>query len=254
MRSLSCTKIKRAVPWRACVGLSVAGLLILWACATDQVSFFLVRTLEQNYPPAVISMVEPADAIVVLGGGTVIPADAWAISSRKPGTSRYLYAARLFHAGKAPTVVVVGGPAAPNNAISALSSDEIADFLVDAGLPRYAIVKAPDSATTAQGALCTKPIIRARSFRRVLLITSALHMSRAAAIFRAAGIDVVPVSSDAESAIPLSPAFPDLRPNVMALRRTGRVLHEYVGLLVYPLQVEFARSRMECSSSSAGDD
>jgi len=218
--------------------VALAILLLSWACATNFVSSLLLQGLERKYPPTAVELVKPADAIVVLGGGTTIPAEAWLISPTKPGTSRYLYAARLFRAGKAPAIVVVGGPAAPNGAVGALSSEEIKRFLVDVGVPAARIVEVPDSANTAQNALFAKPILRAHSFRHVLLVTSAAHMPRALAIFRTMGIDVTPASSDAEAgALPFG-GWPDVRPNARALRRTMRVVHEYVGLLAYPLQLQ----------------
>ena len=65
----------------------------------------------------------------------------------------------MFHAGKAPVIVAVGGPARPNKAIGAVSSEEILEFLVDVGVPSEAIVKVPDGATTVENALFAKPIV-----------------------------------------------------------------------------------------------
>jgi len=98
-----------------------------------------------------------------------------------------------------------------------------------------------DSANTVEGALFAKPILQAHSFWRVLLVTSARHMPRAVAIFRAAGIDVTPVSSDAEAALELRHTWSDFIPDAGAMHQTSQVLHEYLGLLVYPLQMKFAR-------------
>ena len=218
----------------------VAALLLLWGCSIHPVSSFLACGLEQAYPPVTVNVIAPADAIIVLGGGVIAPADAGAIPT-KQGSARYRYAARLFHAGKAPLIVAVGGPPRPNKAIGALSSEEILEFLVYVGVPREAIMKAPDGANTVENALFAKPIVEAYSFRRVLLVTSALHMPRAVAIFRAAGIDVTPVSSDAGVTPGLRHTWSDFLPDPHALRQTKSVLREYLGMLVYPLQMKFAR-------------
>jgi len=218
----------------------MAMLLLRLASSTPCVSSFLTRQLEQNYPPAPVNAIGVADAIVVLGGGNAVPESVSGVWTPKPGSWRYWYAACLFHAGKAPVIVVAGGPL-DHKVIAALSSNEILDFLVKAGVPGEAIVKLPDSASTAQNALFAKPVVRARSFRRVLLVTSALHMPRALAIFRAVGIDAIPASSDNLTEPTLSHTWLDLVPNTIAWRRSRRVLHEYMGLLLYPLQIEFAR-------------
>ena len=121
----------------------VAALLLLWGCSIHPVSSFLAWRLEQAYPPATVNVIAPADAIMVLGGGVIAPIDAVAIPTLKQGSSRYWYAARLFHAGKAPVIVAVGGPARPNKAMGAVTSEEILEFLVDVGVPREAIVQVP---------------------------------------------------------------------------------------------------------------
>ena len=69
---------------------------------------------------------------------------------------------------------------------------------------------------------------------RIRLLTSALHMSRSAAVFRSAGFDVCPVPVDRQ-AIPDVPWF-YLVPQTTALRKFDQMLHEWVGFLFYRLK------------------
>jgi uncharacterized SAM-binding protein YcdF (DUF218 family) len=65
----------------------------------------------------------------------------------------------------------------------------------------------------------------------VVLVTSAWHLPRSAAIFRKAGFDFerCPVDSLAEA--PLYPA--DLFPDAWALTRFTRMLREWIGIAAY---------------------
>src|SRR5579872_4970035 len=51
----------------ALVGLA---LLVLWPLSTPVVSDLLLSSLERRYPVRLASAVPPADAVVILGGGT----------------------------------------------------------------------------------------------------------------------------------------------------------------------------------------
>ncbi len=68
----------------------------------------------------------------------------------------------------------------------------------------------------------------------IRLLTSALHMTRSAAVFRSAGFDVCPVPVDRQ-AIPGVPWW-YLVPQTTALRKFDLMLHEWVGFLFYRLK------------------
>ena len=66
-----------------------------------------------------------------------------------------------------------------------------------------------------------------------MLVTSALHMPRAVAAFRGAGIRVVPAATDVRAAADHSPAVFDWVPSAAALELTTAALHEIAGLFYY---------------------
>ncbi|MGB0515069.1 MAG: YdcF family protein [Wenzhouxiangellaceae bacterium] len=73
--------------------------------------------------------------------------------------------------------------------------------------------------------------MRGRGARRVLLVTSALHMARAVARFQSTGFDVIPVATDHEAGAPPGGALAWL-PDSDALDGSRRALKEYLGALL----------------------
>ena len=70
---------------------------------------------------------------------------------------------------------------------------------------------------------------------RVLLVTSALHMPRALACFRAAGVDAVPATTDTRAHEPYSGAL-DWIPSASFLGETDLAIKELLGFQVYRLR------------------
>lgn len=100
-----------------------------------------------------------ADAIVLLGGES---------------QGRPVEAARLYHLGVAPRVVVVGtGDNASNRRI-----------LSRAGVPSEAILIEPSSSSTLENATFVRPMLEQAGIRRALLVTSSFHARRALATFQ----------------------------------------------------------------------
>jgi len=216
---------------------AASGLLavtVLVAASAPAVSDRLVSSLERGHPPADPAASPSAGAIVVLGGRL-----ASALPPRRgpelvDASDRVLHAARLFRAGKAPVVVASGGrlpwsPAGPSEA------DEMADLLVEWGVAREAIVREGRARTTSENAVETAKLLRARGVRRVLLVTSSIHMRRALATFRAEGIETVPSPCDALVAGPPATGVFAFLPSPEALARTHRALKELLGLAYYRL-------------------
>lgn len=203
-----------------------AGLLWLWLWATPVASDALRATLERQATARLVEDGPAGDVIVVLGGSIAAarpPARPYA--DLHAASDRLWHAARLFHAGKAPLVLVSGGAWFPG-----LESEAPAmrAFLQALGVPAQAVLLEGASANTAQNAGRSADILRARNLRRVILVTSALHMPRARRAFERAGIAVTPAPTDFEVAPgPFDPL--DLLPTASALEGSGRAMKEWVG-------------------------
>jgi uncharacterized SAM-binding protein YcdF (DUF218 family) len=94
---------------------------------------------------------------------------------------RVWYAARLFHAGKAPLVLLSGGGDLERQAFS--EARAMAVFLQDLGVPAQAIALEKTSRNTRQSAAFSAALLKSRGIEHILHVTSVLHMPRAVALF-----------------------------------------------------------------------
>ncbi|MDG4597928.1 MAG: YdcF family protein [Candidatus Contendobacter sp.] len=201
----------------------------LWLWSTPAFSDWLRVTLEQRYPPAPLEQLLAADAIVVLGG----VAETAAPPPRPDpnlgaAIDRVWHAAHLYRAGKAPWILVSGGNL-PWSGGEQPESLVMAKLLQEWGVPAAAVLQESTSRTTRENRDRSLPILQARGVRRVLLVTSALHMPRALALFQATELEVIPAPTDFETRFP-SNAHP-LRwlPDAQALADGSRAFKEYLG-------------------------
>lgn len=214
---------------RLALATGAAALCWLWLWSTPVVSDWVRGRIERQVPALPVNALPLADAIVVLGG-----AMSGAVAPWRPypdlgsAADRVWHAARLYHAGKAPRVVLSGGV----GSYPALTGDEasaIAALLTDLGVPAVALVFEPESRTTTENALASAPILSALGGRRVLLVTSALHMPRALVTFRTQGIEVIAASTDVE-VVPKPFHAMLWMPSASALDGSSRAIHEMLGL------------------------
>ncbi|WP_295613067.1 YdcF family protein [uncultured Lamprocystis sp.] len=154
-----------------------SGLAILLLASSPWVADRLIATLERGYPPRSPSDCHPAAAIVVLGGAM----QPWVQGDRRPrvqqGADRVWEAARLYHAGCAPVVVVsAGGPVEPP--FQAGEAAAIASLLEDLGVSRSALLLDTDSRNTQSNAAVSRSLLAPLGADRILLVTSAWHLRR----------------------------------------------------------------------------
>ncbi len=223
---------------RLATAATALALAVLLVGGNRSIALELARSLEwRNIPAAAL---QPAEAIVVLGGGLepALPPRRW-VELREPGT-RILYAAKLYREGKAPLVIVSGGAARPGAPPEAANMAEILKF---AGVPESAIVQETNSLNTYENALNVRTILASRGIHRILLVTSAIHMPRALLVFEHQGIEVLPAPADfiataqglEESNHSLEAIAINLVPDAVSMEWSSRAIKEYVGLAVYRL-------------------
>jgi len=185
-------------------------------------------------PPSQDTLETPQfDAIVVLGGSiNAAASDDRGRIQTNDSDERIIAAFRLYQAKVAPLVLVSGGsgnPAWPDKREAPLMSD----LLETMGVPRNAIIIEDSSRNTYENATLSKPLLDKVGAKRIVLVTSAWHMRRSAAIFRKQGYDFAsfPVDSLKE---PFTPPA-DLTPDAGALDRSTRILREIVGIIAYKI-------------------
>lgn len=211
-------------------------LAILWLCSAGVVVDRALARQEAAFPPLALDGVPAADAVVVLGGMTE-RRPPHALTDRvefNDTADRLLEGARLVRAGVAPRLVLSGG-ASDLAGRTPPESPLLADWLVAAGLlARDQIAVEAESRSTSENAERTAALAREFGWRRVILVTSALHMRRAEACFRRAGLEVVAYPADyLGERIELSLA--DFFPSEQSLYVMRRLLREWIGLAAYRL-------------------
>ena len=105
-------------------------------------------------------------------------------------------------------------------------------FLRDLGLPNSAIVLENHSLSTRENALNCAKLMRELGLKRALLVTSSLHMRRAEAALRMAGVTTIPAPTDFEVNTRQS-LIMNWIPSVSALSGSTAALHEMIGWWVY---------------------
>jgi len=213
-------KVVAAVLVAAAIGWST-----LWSLPL--VSDALRTGLERTIPSVAVQELPRADAIVVLaGGGGYARMDREGVElDDLHDSSRIGAGARAWFAGRAPVVILSGGVGPPRHR----EADNMARVITRLGVPSSSLLLEDRSHSTRENAAYTARLARAHGIRRVVLVTSAIHMPRASLLFRQAGLDVTPL------AVPERPRRDEWRerwlPSRSALWRSGRAFKEYAGLI-----------------------
>lgn len=210
----------------ALVGL--IGIFVLWVASMPITAGFVLDSLESDYLFTETDKHPKVDAIVVLGGFTGKPDVGRGDMEVNDGIDRLLHGMRLYRAGKAPYMVLVGGAARGKTPEAVLMAQLLEEF----GLSSSNILLEKASRNTRENAVNSVVIMQAYDIHRILLVTSAFHMKRAQAVFEKIGIEVVPAATDYQVGEP-DPGILDWLPDAEALWGTTFGVKEYIGWVVY---------------------
>lgn len=224
-------------------GLLMGALALLWLASNRWVSYALARSLEWRNAP--LESTPYADVIVLLGGGTESDDPPRPMTEVNSAGDRVLYAARLYQDGAAPAILVSGGNLEFSDARGSSPAEEMTSLLMLTGVPEEAVWQQTESQNTYEDALYSVEILREKGIEEIILITSAMHMPRAKALFEHQGISVIAAPVDFtiteknwDNAF--KPGIDEVLiyflPNASSLGLTTNVLKEYLGLLVYGLR------------------
>ena len=161
--------------------LLVVGLGSLWVLATPWVANALQRTTERC-PPLDLSLPVNAQAVVILGGGTVRYAPEYAGPAAELQTlERLNYGAFVAHRTSLP-VLVSGSPGEAD----AMRATLARDFGITTRWYEN------HSRDTFENARFSARLLRADGITRIILVTNSTHEWRAVQEFTGAGLEVVP--------------------------------------------------------------
>lgn len=220
--------------WRSGWVVILLALTSLWVWSMPVTSDALRASLERRYDYLPVESVPRAGAIVVLGGAFSANA-SWPYPSASGPVDRYWHAARLYHAGRGQRILLSGGrdPQRPANPTEAQSG---ATFLADLGVPKEHLLLDNEARTTQQHVAHIAELLAAHGLESFLLVTSASHMRRAEAVFRAGGLEPIPVATDFRVGPDPVQRLRRYLPSVNALAGSTAAVHEMVGYWFYRLR------------------
>ncbi len=225
---LLCTRFTRLGSW-----LVVTSLVLIAIAGLSPLGNALIIPLEDRFPPWDSSR-GPPTGIVVLGGA--ITPDVSAARSTvalNEAAERITATAELARRYPDARIIFSGGS-------SAMIFDEPVEAAVAVrqfealGIAHERITAEEQSRNTVENAVFSRLLANPQPGERWLLVTSAYHMPRAIAVFRAAGFPVEAYPVDWRTRGPVD----TLRPFVSlgdGLRRTDTAVREWVGLVAYRL-------------------
>jgi uncharacterized SAM-binding protein YcdF (DUF218 family) len=208
--------------------ISIGALLILLALSTNAGARLIITPLEALARPVPAAKEANAQAIVILGGGRMKDAPEYA-GHDIPNSytlARLAYGAKLYRETPLPILVTGGTPDGAGESEAAVMARTLRD---DFRTPVRWLEQ--DSNNTAENAQRSIPLLKQAGVQRLLLVTDALHMPRAQAIFKRYGIVVIPAPTRFLSASSLSAA--DFIPKASALASSHYAMHEWIGLFWY---------------------
>jgi uncharacterized SAM-binding protein YcdF (DUF218 family) len=225
---LLCTRLRRVASW-----LIVTSLVLIALLGYSPVGRMLLVPLEERFPHWDASH-GPPTGIVILGGAIApeVSVDRGVVALNG-AAERITVAAELAHRYPQARIIFSGGsasldPTAPLEAPLAVRE------LVALGVAHERITADEQSRNTVENAVFSRLLADPKPGDRWLLVTSASHMPRAIAVFRAAGFAV--------EAYPVNWRTRGWRdaaqlPGTLAegLTMTDVAVHEWLGLAAYRL-------------------
>jgi uncharacterized SAM-binding protein YcdF (DUF218 family) len=217
--------------YKGAAGLFWFGLIVLYACSTGVVSSALMRPLEGPYrnahaPPSQVG------AIVVLGGSLDLELSTAEHSELRAASDRFVDGVRLARRFPDAKLVFSGGTAELVESAGPKEATLLKKLAVELGILEQRILVEDKSRNTRENATATKVVIDREHLSNVVLVTSAYHMRRALACFRAVGVNPTPYATDFKGRAQPFAAYAFV-PDIECLSDSNRALREYVGLQVY---------------------
>jgi len=210
--------------------LLAGSIALLWLCATPYVADGALHLLERSFR-TVDPKIQPADAIVVLGGGTYFSAPEYGGTDTVSYSSleRLRYAAKLQRETGKP-ILTTGGKPIGNDTSEAQQMKSVLekDFNVPVQWTEDA------SENTMEDARYSYQLLQKAGIKRIYLVTHAWHMPRSVMVFQTAGFDVVPAPTSFTTRYQTDLLI--FIPNSESLNDSRIFMHELIGLLWYRLK------------------
>jgi uncharacterized SAM-binding protein YcdF (DUF218 family) len=185
-------------------GLALLALLLLSLSSNAFVAKHMMAFAERGRLHQAPDQVPPVDAIVVLSGmiRDVATVEGGTVPEWGDAADRFDAGINLMQLGKAPVIAFTGGRL-PWSATDETEGSVLRSRAIARGVSPSQIYLTTDVENTAQEADAIKQWLANRHENtqpRILLVTSAFHMTRAQSLFARAGLSVVPYAVDFRNA------------------------------------------------------
>jgi uncharacterized SAM-binding protein YcdF (DUF218 family) len=226
--------------WRRWSRVWLTGLILTyWLLSLPACTATIERSLDAGYEPLTLSSASQLDlhAVVILGGGIeTYGQEGRTISVLSESTAaRVLEGARLYALLDDPWVIASGGGGGPQESDRVPESRAMRQALVALGIPEKQILEESASTDTRQEALNIRDGFTEEVHGGFVLVTSATHMRRALAAFRAAGLQPIPSPPQDRDSTPRI-GLKAILPSLDSLSASSFVLREYMALAYYGLR------------------
>ena len=210
-----------------------AAFILLCVFSNPILAFYSVRYLEKDYPPLLVQDSESHETVVILSGmikrieypdGTIRPEFSGSIDRFEAGLA-------LIKAGKARKIIFTRGQLPWS--IGLPEGEYLRTLAIERGVDPNLIMLSEVAANTNQESIEVSKMVPLNE--KVILVTSAYHMSRAQKLFSNQGITTFPFPVDYQTGP--SPVGPNkYLPSVDALVNTSLFIRELAGRLYYKLK------------------
>ncbi len=211
--------------------LTLITLLSLYALSTPFISAQLLSGLEQRHPALSPEKpdIDSAEAIIVLGAGIYPDTPEYGGDSvSAPMLERVRYAAWLHFRTGLP-IITSGGAMEPDDTPAARAAAKVLEKEYAAKV----LTTSERSLTTWEESRHIKELMTQLGIQKIVLVTHAWHMPRAAHTFRQAGIDLVPAPTAFQGWPEPVDQLASWLPKAWLFEHSVTALHEYVGIAWY---------------------
>ena len=211
------------------------GLALLLVFSMPLVSNLLFRAVENYEERPVIATLPSGDAIVILSGMlTTAPLAGGGTVSEWTDPDRFFTGVELLKAEKAPLLIFTGGqlPWLPNEPPE---SDVLKPFAIQMGVPPERIAVTSVVENTEDEAREVHRLLGPG--KRIILVTSAFHLTRATRLFKAQGLEIIPFPVDFNGDTTRPWTILDVIPTATGLWKSEMAIREWLGRAFYAVKL-----------------
>ncbi len=221
--------------WRKKGWLALAGASWLYLCSTPFFADRLNGWLESLNPPVPLAQAPQVEAVMCLGGIFGPAVEEGYLANTGDAFERLEAGIQLVQSGKAKHMILSGAQL-PWDIRDKTEGDAAKREALRRGVPAEAIVITDYVGNTADEARTVAALVKERGWGKIILVTSARHMPRAARLFRKAGVDFVPFPVDYQTDVRRPLTLIDFLPQAAdGLSKTEWSLRECYGTIFYAL-------------------